>query len=92
MTRFFTLLLLLFTVHLAQAQLSPITKVTLEFTPTSGAVVTASATDTGNGLTIQILRMKYRIMPIISNFSLRQEKAYLLEMLLMRIWIVTTCL
>ena len=50
MTRFFILLLLLCTTYFAQAQLSPITKVTLEFTPTDGAVVTASATDTGNGL------------------------------------------
>ena len=50
--RFFNLFLLLCSFHLAQAQLSPITNVTLEFTPTSGAVVTASATDTGNGLMV----------------------------------------
>lgn len=50
--RFFYLLLLVFSFNLAQAQLSPITQVTLEFTPTSGAVVTASATDSGNGLVV----------------------------------------
>ena len=50
--RFFTLILLLCTFHLAQAQLSPITQVTLEFTPANGAVVTASAIDTGSGLVI----------------------------------------
>ena len=50
--RFFTLILLLCSFHLAQAQLSPITQVTLEFTPANGAVVTASATDTGSGLVI----------------------------------------
>jgi len=52
MKRFFTLLVLMLTTYMAQAQLSTITKVTLEFTPTSGAVVTASATDTGNGLAL----------------------------------------
>jgi hypothetical protein len=36
----------------ATAQLSPITKVTLEFTPTNGATVSASATDSGSGLTV----------------------------------------
>ena len=50
--RIFYLFLLLFSFNLAQAQLSPITKVTLEFTPTSGPVVTASATDLGNGLAL----------------------------------------
>ncbi len=52
MKRFFTLLLVLFSTHLAQAQLSTITKITLEFTPANGPAVTASATDTGNGLTV----------------------------------------
>jgi len=37
---------------LAQAQLSPITQVTLEFTSASGAVVMASATDAGSGLAV----------------------------------------
>jgi len=50
--RFFYLFLFLFSFHLAQAQLSPITNVTLEFTPTSGAAITASATDMGNGLMV----------------------------------------
>ena len=50
--RIFYLFLLLFSFNLAQAQLSPITQVTLEFTPTSGPVVTASATDSGNGLAL----------------------------------------
>jgi len=50
--RIFYLFLLLFSFNLAQAQLSPITQVTLEFTPANGAVVTASATDSGSGLTV----------------------------------------
>jgi Trk K+ transport system NAD-binding subunit len=36
----------------ATAQLDNITGVTLTFTPTSGTVVTATATDSGNGLTV----------------------------------------
>ena len=52
MMRFFHLLLLVFSFNLAQAQLSPITQVTLEFTSTSGAVITASATESGNGLVV----------------------------------------
>ena len=50
--RFFNLLILLFSFHLANAQLSPITNVTLEFTSTDGTTITASATDIGNGLEI----------------------------------------
>jgi len=50
--RFFNLLLFLFSFQLAHAQLSPVTNVTLEFTPTSGAVVTATATDSGSGLMV----------------------------------------
>ena len=50
--RFFYLCLLLLSSQLAVAQISPITNVTLEFTPTNGAVVTASATISGSGLVV----------------------------------------
>ena len=52
MMRFFNLLLLLFSLNMAQAQLSSITNVTLTFTPSSGAAVTATATDSGSGLAV----------------------------------------
>ena len=35
-----------------QAQLSPVTEVTLTFTPTSGSAITATATDSGSGLVV----------------------------------------
>ena len=50
--RFFYLLLLLFPFQLAIAQISPITNVTLEFTPSNGSGVTVSATNSGSGFVV----------------------------------------
>ncbi|MEO0733538.1 MAG: hypothetical protein AAFZ52_11930, partial [Bacteroidota bacterium] len=53
MTRFYLLLGALFWLTgVAHAQLDNITGVTLTFTPTTGSAVTATATDSGNGLAV----------------------------------------
>ena len=52
MIRVYTAILFIFLPLLSFAQLDNITEVTLNFTPTSGSLVSATATDSGSGLTV----------------------------------------
>ena len=71
MVKFYTLILIFLIPLVGVAQLSPVTQVTLTFTPGSGQAVTATATDSGNGLmadgTISLLESTEYTLAITLN-------------------------